>query len=37
MVTVIATSDCVIIERATKVLDLAGHIIRRHFSNLILK
>jgi len=34
---VVATSDCVIIERATKVLDLAGNIIRRYFSNLILK
>ncbi|MCS7364398.1 MAG: DUF434 domain-containing protein [archaeon GB-1867-035] len=34
---VVATSDCVIIERADKVLDLAGQIARRHFSSLILK
>lgn len=34
---VVATSDCVIIERANKVLDLAGQIVRKHFSNLILK
>lgn len=34
---VIATSDCVIIERANKILDLAGHIVRKHFSNLILR
>mgnify|MGYP000418544705 CR=1 FL=1 len=34
---VVATSDCVIIERADKVFDLAGQIARRHFSSLILK
>lgn len=34
---VVATSDCVIIERADRVLDLAGHIVREHFPGLIIK